>query len=394
MKFNSRHIISLLSCIVFNNMLMGQCPSDLLFLKAPDSICAGVKELILKTSKAQENNVKYIWILPENDSIITTDSVLIIKKPNSNYSGNYYVATNNGSCSSNPIGPVKVTIVGAQTASDTVKKIQLCGINEVTLSSKFKTSKSVSGKWLGTEGVQIANPTHETTQFKNLNIGKNTLVWVASTEMCPAFVRDSFIVTLEAIPRMDAEILTLNARNASFTIPLSTISGSNLNLIEDVDIKISQLPKQGNITLEDKRLTYSRKVGFRGRDNFSIIVCNNRCPNLCSVPTRFEINVEYEEQYPNVTIPKLLSQQQGNTQGFVIEKIENYPENELHILDRWGGVVEKFSNYNNTNTWAGTHQGKYLPAGAYYYFFYAKKDISTPPKENLKPITGIFYIID
>jgi gliding motility-associated-like protein len=379
---------------------MAQCPpalplSELLFIKAPDTICAGSKELVLKTSKVKDNNVKYIWYLPNGkDSIITPDSILTIEKPSAKHSGNYFVATTNGICKSSAIGPFTVNILGAPTFTDTMKKIQLCGINEKEFSSKFKTSATVTGKWFANEGVQIANEKSETSLFKNLTIGENTLIWVVSTKICPSFYKDTFKVTVEAIPRMEADTRTIDARNSSLLIPLGSVNGSNINSIEDLDLKIDTNRVRGKVTLNKTILKYTRKEGFEGEDKFRIVVCNKKCKTLCSAATEFTIKVEYNEQYPNITVPKIFSPQQAGTQGLMIERVEKYPDNEFKILDRWGGVVETIDNYSPSKTWDGTHKGKVLTSGAYYYFFYAKKDNSTPPKENLKPIAGIFYILN
>jgi gliding motility-associated-like protein len=378
----------LMSLIVLNNTLKAQCA--LLFIKAPDTICIGSPKLVLETSKMKGSNVKYIWRLPNGGSIVQTDTTLTIDNPIPKlHAGNYFVYAKSDSCTSSAIGPFNVVLLGAPTAADTVKKRQLCGINEIKLSSKFKTSSSISGKWTATEGVQIVNDTTETTDFKNLNIGENLLIWEVSTKYCRSFFRDSFKVTVEATPRVDAQNFTLDVRNASITIPLGTISGSNINSIEDLDIIRYKEPKQGTIKIEGKRIKYERKVGYTGPDNFSLIVCNHRCPTLCSPPTNFQINVSYDEQYPNVTAPKVLSTQQMDTQNFVIENVGNYPNNELHILDRWGTLLEKRENYPKDGLWDGVHKGKRLPSGAYYFMFQAKdKDI------QLKPLTGIFFIID
>ena len=371
-----------------------QCPSELLFLKAPDTICSTAKELILTTSKARESNVRYVWRLPNQDSIVTADTALIIKNPQAIHSGNYSVFTTKDGCASAPVGPLRVTILGVATLTDTVKQIRVCGARETVLTSKFKTSNTITGKWHYTEGVEIEQKERETTRVKNLDIGKNVLIWVISTDKCPSFAKDSFFVTVEVAPRMDNQTFELNARSASLTLPLGTVGGSNLNVVAEIDIKITQQPRKGTVSFLDKNLKYTRKTGFNGTDQFSLSVCNKRCPSLCSPSISFQIQVEYDDQYPNITIPKLLSPRQTVSLGWVIENVENYPENELLILNRWGSLIKKFQNYTNINAWDGTENGKLLPSGAYYFSFQAKRDNATPPRTDFKALTGIFYIVE
>ena len=60
----------------------------------------------------------------------------------------------------------------------------------------------------------------------------------------------------------------------------------------------------------------------------------------------------------------------GKNDGFVIKNIENYPNNNLKIFNRWGNLVyqkdgyqNEFEGYANTSDAAGQEK---LPAGTYY----------------------------
>lgn len=58
----------------------------------------------------------------------------------------------------------------------------------------------------------------------------------------------------------------------------------------------------------------------------------------------------------------------GQNDIWTIPGIENYPENEITIFNRWGDVVADFENYNNANvSWDGSNNGNELPAGTYFY---------------------------
>lgn len=51
---------------------------------------------------------------------------------------------------------------------------------------------------------------------------------------------------------------------------------------------------------------------------------------------------------------------------WIVDGIEEFPENDLQIFNRWGSVVYTESGYNNT--WRGTNnEGVPLPSGAYFY---------------------------
>ena len=60
---------------------------------------------------------------------------------------------------------------------------------------------------------------------------------------------------------------------------------------------------------------------------------------------------------------------------FVIDCIENYPNNHIEIFNRWGNTVYKASGYNNNDvSFKGLSNGRVtinaqgkLPVGTYYY---------------------------
>ena len=72
-----------------------------------------------------------------------------------------------------------------------------------------------------------------------------------------------------------------------------------------------------------------------------------------------------------VLVPQALSPNgDGFNDDFIIQNIENYPENEVVITDRRGEVVFKAHNYNNNAvvfTGKSSISGAELPEGVYYY---------------------------
>ncbi|MGK0430390.1 MAG: gliding motility-associated-like protein, partial [Psychroserpens sp.] len=62
----------------------------------------------------------------------------------------------------------------------------------------------------------------------------------------------------------------------------------------------------------------------------------------------------------------------GVNDVFVIDCIENYPNNSIEIYNRWGNVVYETKEYNNdfdgtSNGRSVLSQGDKLPVGTYYY---------------------------
>ena len=52
---------------------------------------------------------------------------------------------------------------------------------------------------------------------------------------------------------------------------------------------------------------------------------------------------------------------------FAIRGIENFPDNEVSVFNRWGNRVFLKKGYTNMDGWEGTWNSKNLPDGTYFY---------------------------
>jgi gliding motility-associated-like protein len=366
--------------------------SEPLFLQAPDSVCAARKELVIKTAHVKITGARYLWRTPLKDTI-TADSILRFALPSARLSGNYSVAILLDTCQTAFFGPINVQVVGAiRTTADTIKTVVVCSSGDPSVTSKFTTGGKVSGEWFGPEGVSFDLKTTPSTLVKGVPQGETMIVWRLSTTVCPFFHNDTFLIRREIKPVLETDGITLKAGESSKIINLGQLAGSNLNLIKDIDILITKQAKNGLLEkLSDgKRLKYNRGANFQGQDEFELKVCNTKCPNFCSATIPYTIDVQFDERYPNVLIPKILAPRDPqNARVFIIEKIEEYPENELVILNRWGNRLVEFTNYTKQKAWDGTKNGSLLPSGAYYYLLQVKD----PKGKTLRPLSGIFYIV-
>lgn len=85
----------------------------------------------------------------------------------------------------------------------------------------------------------------------------------------------------------------------------------------------------------------------------------------CTETGGFEI-FELCKDGNNIVYNILTPNEDGQNDIWIIEGIENYPNNEVEIFNRWGTQV--WSKYSYTNDWRGLgNNGKKLPAGGYYF---------------------------
>jgi gliding motility-associated-like protein len=79
--------------------------------------------------------------------------------------------------------------------------------------------------------------------------------------------------------------------------------------------------------------------------------------------------------YVNVTTDCLVQIYSGFTpngdginDNWQIGNIENYPDNKVYIVNRWGHKLFETTHYNNnSNTWNGMYNGAIVPSGTYFY---------------------------
>jgi gliding motility-associated-like protein len=89
--------------------------------------------------------------------------------------------------------------------------------------------------------------------------------------------------------------------------------------------------------------------------------------NGCKRDTTFKIE-EYCKKIKdaNTRFNVFSPNNDGDNDVFIIPGLENFPENEVQIFNRWGNIVYEKKGYNNQ--WKGTTTtGADLPAAAYYY---------------------------
>jgi len=120
-----------------------------------------------------------------------------------------------------------------------------------------------------------------------------------------------------------------------------------------------------------KPLSFEWSDGFTSKDSirymktgayFVTVLDANGCRDTISffngdtINTKFKI---YNAISPNGDL---------YNQKFVIEGIENYPQNKVIIYNRWGNEVYKKKNYTNLKGWEGKFTDEPLPDGTYFYY--------------------------
>nr|MBP7821444.1 gliding motility-associated C-terminal domain-containing protein [Saprospiraceae bacterium] len=160
------------------------------------------------------------------------------------------------------------------------------------------------------------------------------------------------------------------------TIEIDVLSNDNIEgTITKLDVV--RMPQHGTLEIDDlARFVYTVNEDDCGEDAFVYELCNNTGCSTAEVILQNEckgkkgkITITKDEvNLPDVVIYTGVSPNgDGTNESFVIEGIDNYPNNTLQIFNRNGINIYTTKRYKND--WNGIYDGNELPSGTYFYIF-------------------------
>lgn len=222
------------------------------------------------------------------------------------------------------------------------------------------------GRWTSlTANVRISTPTDPKSVVTNLQNGRNIFVWSVADTTCPNYTVSSTVnIFLPLLPKANTlSLVTTVGKPVSGSVSENAPSGTYI---------ITQLtnPAAGSFSLfNNGNFTYRPDTSFTGIVKFKFAVCSDLCTRLCDTgEVRILINPKpYDSVTVTLDIPNAITPNgDGKNDVLKIDGIEDYPNNELVIFNRWGDVLYKAKPY--LNDWQGVNQsGGELPEGTYYY---------------------------
>jgi gliding motility-associated-like protein len=191
----------------------------------------------------------------------------------------------------------------------------------------------------------------------------------------------SIYETIRPIARDDYDTTNLN-ESSIVNVTANDTDVIGLGLV----VSIVSDPKHGIVELNaDGFIIYTPDLNFAGNDTITYMICDKGTPSKCStarvIITIFPIRPASDIEIYNLVTPD----GDGKNDFWYIGGIENFPDNDVQIFNRWGTKIKEYAGYNNTNKrWDGTNdKNKYLPEGVYFYIIKIK---------DLKSYTGWVYI--
>ncbi|MDZ7876054.1 MAG: Ig-like domain-containing protein [Saprospiraceae bacterium] len=121
-------------------------------------------------------------------------------------------------------------------------------------------------------------------------------------------------------------------------------------------------PSHGTIIImPDSMAMYKPDKEFCGQDSFRYRICNAAGCDTAMV----RIDVSCGDTL--LVFSGFSPNNDGKNDVLVIRGIENHPDNEVIIMNRWGNQVFSKKGYRNESGWDGTWSDRHVPNGTYFY---------------------------
>jgi gliding motility-associated-like protein len=141
------------------------------------------------------------------------------------------------------------------------------------------------------------------------------------------------------------------------------------------NITITNQPQNGFAVLSNGVITYIPSAKFEGEAVISYKLCYEDCSDICDdaqlkviVEKKNPTNPDTKKPFAECHLPNILTPNgDGANDVLKFSCMEDYPNSELTVYNRWGYVVYNEIGYRNG--WGGTYQRELLPAGTYYYIY-------------------------
>lgn len=273
-----------------------------------------------------------------------------------------------------------------------------------------------SGRWTSnTEVVFSPNAQSPQVEVSRLNIGTSTFKWTVFEDTC-ALAFDSVTVEVSSLNALitslktptcvgqtDASVqVNVSGGTAPYTYVWNT--GDNQAILEGLSagsysvmvIDQQSCMREDSITLDDPAalsiLIDTMQLGVDGQVQASAQVSGGTAPyryrwntdlgdttaTVVLAPGSYLVHVQDANACTDsvgILIPnpapcfKVHTGFSPNGDGindqWFLPCVEEYPENEITILNRWGQPIQAFINYDNT--WDGRIEGQALTDGTYFY---------------------------
>ncbi len=174
------------------------------------------------------------------------------------------------------------------------------------------------------------------------------------------------IIVLE--PLVPVVIADQATTNVGIPVTIDVLGNDYDELGDSLIIKGLGEPANGTVEIVNGMVVYTPNDGFTGEDSFTYTVCNSN--GLTATGGVLVTVLEPECSLDNI-MGGFSPNGDGKNDFFRIQQLrtcEEFIENRVTIVNRWGNVVYEQRGYGIDGWWDGRWEDNELPVGTYFYF--------------------------
>ncbi len=328
------------NCRIFSDPLnINVFPAPVVPIIATTSACEG-RPLQLNSSGGDT----FLWTGPNNFTS-TNSSPVVTENADPSFNGVYTVKVTQNNCPF--FAATTVNVYPAPTVNP-INNVQICEGDVTQLN--VNSMNATNFKWLPSGGLDhddirnpIAGPLTTTTYI--VTVSNN-----GCTQVAPSA---SVTVTVNKKPVADAgkTVKILEGQTAKLN---GTVGGDNISYYWTPTTYLDNPLSLTPVTSSPSDITYTLHTQ-------SEVNCGEATSSV------------FVRVYKTLTVVNTFTPNgDGINDYWDIKNIDDYPNAEVNVYDRYGQVVFKSIGYSKP--WDGTYNGKKAPVGTYYYIIDLKDD--------------------
>ncbi|MEO0040877.1 MAG: hypothetical protein RL329_325 [Bacteroidota bacterium] len=221
------------------------------------------------------------------------------------------------------------------------------------------------GIWTSLNGASVSQPTVGQSMVNQLRDGRNLFIWTVRDSICPAQLPalDTVVINVPETPKAnDFSFITKVGEAIHGDLTEYSPSGSWM-------VRHLTYPQEGRFILFNNGKFDYEPPTMPTIVNFKYNICNGTCAMKCDTGTvRIKIDgIPIPPKDTTLNVPNAFTPN-GDSKNdvFYIKNLENFPNAELMVFNRWGDLLYQAANYQND--WQGHNKnGEPLAEGTYYY---------------------------
>jgi len=241
------------------------------------------------------------------------------------------------------------------------------------------------GKWSNNEGGNWSQSMDSLRVF-GLNSGANQFYYTVTSSTCPGSAVDSVFIwkaNQQPLAKDDDRYVLMNE-----AVDIVVFLNDSINHVKNLAWQFIE-GSNGTWSMDGKTgvVSFKPELNLLGNASAKYKIWNADCPDYFSLAV---VKIKVDGPRLGGDDAELITPNgDGKNEGFTLDYLDRFPDNELTIFNRWGSEVYRAKPYKNSDPWIGTNNsGGELPEGTYYYYLSYQS-----PTDGKKSVYGSILLL-